>query len=135
MRSAASIVALVSFASSGETSIDTQPSMPWVRSNSGLKQIGGAAQVLQSQFDEQLFAGQVLPPAFWRMLLSYAAVLPMASSNIVGLDVRPGHRELLDIAAQRAVVENFAGDVVEPQTLAQIVQVFRACSWLHLKVG
>src|SRR2546423_14733956 len=32
-------------------------------------------------------------------------------------------RELVDVTAQRAVVENFAGDVVQPETLAEVVQL------------
>src|SRR6185437_747825 len=38
------------------------------------------------------------------------------------------HRELGDVALQDAVVQQIAGDVVEPQTLTQIVK--RLC-WCH----
>jgi len=52
------------------------------------KQIGGPSQVLQSQFNEQLFAGETSLG-----LLADAAVIrrriAIAASNIVGLDVRP----------------------------------------------
>ena len=49
----------------------------------------------------------------------------MASSKIVGFEVSPVTDSSFDVAAQRAVVEHLAGDVVEPQALAQIVQVLR----------
>jgi hypothetical protein len=93
--------------------MDTQPSIPWV-------------QVLQSQFNEQLLSGETSLG-----LLADAAVIRgrIADCSIeyrrIGRKAR--HRQLIDIAAQGAVVENFAGDVVEPQTLSQIVQGFRDC--------
>ena len=46
----------------------------------------------------------------------------MASSKIVGLEVEPGHRQFVDVAAQGAVVQHLARDVVEPEALSQIVK-------------
>ena len=43
----------------------------------------------------------------------------MACSKIVGFDVKPGDRELLDAAVQQAGARHLARDVVEPQALAQ----------------
>ncbi len=88
MRSAASSVVLVSFASSGETSMETQPSNPAVRSNTGRNK--SAARRRSSSANSTNSSSPFKPAcAFWRMPASYAAVLPMASSKMVGFDVRP----------------------------------------------
>ena len=43
-----------------------------------------------------------------------------------GIRGQPGDRELVDVALQRAAVQQLARDVVEPQALAQIVEVLVA---------
>jgi len=79
---------LVSLASNGDTSIDTQPSIPKVRSNSRPKQIGGPSQVLQSQFNETALRRRDLL-GLLAMLPSYADVLRLQHRISSALDVRP----------------------------------------------
>src|SRR5262249_21220682 len=45
-----------------------------------------------------------------------------------GIGGEPGHREGIDIALQGAVVQQLAGDGVEPEALTKVVQV---AGWLH----
>ncbi len=94
--------------------------------------IGGAAQILQRQFHEQIFARHT-----GLRLLTNALVVRrgLADGLIEYRRVRgeTGDRELLHIAAQGAVVENFPRNVVEPETLAQIMQVFRVAHGRTLK--
>ena len=47
----------------------------------------------------------------------------------------PGHRKLVDVALQRAAVQQLAGDVVEPEALAEIVQLSWSVSSCHLQAG
>ena len=69
--------------------MDTQPSMPLCAVEFGPEKIGRPAQVLQRQLDEQVLSPDIPAAAFWRMPLSYAPVLPIASSKIVGFEVSP----------------------------------------------
>src|SRR3546814_7268721 len=56
-----------------------------------------------------------------------AGVVGVAVADRLVEDARvgsqPGDRILVDVARQRAVVEQGAGDVVQPQALAEIVQL------------
>ena len=47
----------------------------------------------------------------------------------------PGHRELVDIALQRAAIQQLTGDVVEPEALAEVVELSWSLSWRRLQVG
>jgi hypothetical protein len=104
--------------------METQPSMPWVRSNSGRKQISRASQVFEGQFDEQFLAVES------RLgLLTNAVIVSRRMGDSLVEDGRvrgqTGDGQLVDVASQRAVIEDLAGDVVEPNALAEIVQAFR----------
>jgi hypothetical protein len=88
------------------------------------EQIGGAPQVLQRQLDEQLLARQ---PGL--RLAADAGVVCRCIADRLVEDGRvrgeAGDGQFVDVAAQGAVIEDFACDVVEPQALSQIVQAFR----------
>ena len=90
----------------------------------GPEQIGGAAQILEREFHEQRFALEARAG-----LLPDAGVIERGAADGLiedgGIGGEPGHGELVDVAAQRAIVEYAAGDVVEPQALPQIVQLLR----------
>ena len=88
MRFAASMVAFVSLAMSGDTSIETQPSIPRVRSNSGRNR-SAARRKSSSASSTNKVSPDKPPRAFCRMLWSYREEPPMASSKIVGLEVSP----------------------------------------------
>ena len=49
----------------------------------------------------------------------------MAWSKIVGFEVSPVIAELLDVALEPAAGQQVAGDVVEPEALAGLVQLLR----------
>ena len=64
-----------------------------------------------------------LPPSSCRRIsASYDLLREMAWSKIVGLEVRPVTELLVDVALERAAIEQVAGDVVEPQALSELVQ-------------
>ena len=86
-RAAASVL-LVSWASVGETSSDTQPSTPCVRSQIGRNR--SAAQVRSSSASSKNKPSPDLPSlAFARMAESYAELFLMAWSKMVGFEVSP----------------------------------------------
>src|SRR6266513_1843284 len=85
-------------------------------------QIGGPSQIFERQLHEERFTG------FSRLCLVANALV--VGGGIADRLVENGRvrgqardRELVDVTAQRAVVENFAGDVVQPETLAEVVQL------------
>jgi hypothetical protein len=47
----------------------------------------------------------------------------------------PGHRKFVDVALQRAAVQQLAGDIVEPQALAEIVKRPRRFHGVILGLG
>ena len=67
---AAARVLAVSWASSGDTSSDTQPSTPSRPVPDRSKQIRGAGQIVQRQLEEQVLARLCLPWTFFRMAAS-----------------------------------------------------------------
>ena len=88
------------------------------------KQVGGAAQVGNGQVEEQRFARLALGRAVrdGRVIRVRGADGVLEDGRVRG---QPGNRILRDVARQRAAVEQRAGDVVEPETLAQFVKLVR----------
>src|SRR5690606_22283731 len=87
----------------------------------GTEQVGGAAQVLQRELDEQHFVAL----ADGGLLADAGIVGAAVADRLVedrGIGGEPGDAVLVDVALQRAVVENLAGDVVQPQALAEVAQ-------------
>ena len=128
-RSAACLtVAPVSNASFGETSSETKPSTPSVRSCCGLEQVGGPAQVGDRHLEEERLGVEALLAQ-----LVHLVVVGVAGGDRLLEDRRVRRqardRELVDVALQRPVVEHRAGDVVQPEALAEIVELLRG---LHL---
>ena len=85
------------------------------------KQIGGPREILERQLEEQLLARLTLVELF-----ADRGIIGGAVFNRVIEDRRirsePGHRQLVDIALQCAGVQQVACNVVEPETLAQVVE-------------
>ena len=122
MRAAAAMLPAVSFASKGDTSIDTQPSTPSVASKAGRNRSAARRRSSSASSMNKRFAG------FSRLgLVANAFVVGggIADRLVENGRVRgqSGDRELVDVTAQRAVVENLAGDVVQPEALAEVVQL------------
>jgi hypothetical protein len=85
------------------------------------EQVGGARNVLQRELEEERLAG--FAPAH---LLADGGVVIRAVLDGVVEDRRirrqPGYGELVDVAFERTAVQQVAGNVVEPDALAQVVQ-------------
>ena len=127
-RAAASMVPAVSLASSGETSSDTQPSTPPVRRGRA-EEIGGARQVLERQLEEQRLARLAPPPPSggWRRRRQSPSADRVIEDRGVG--GQPGHRQLADVAAQRAVVSS-------PRVMLSSQRLWpRSCSCVWLSCG
>ena len=85
------------------------------------EQVGGPAQVLDRELEEQRLA---LDPG--RRLLADRVVVEAAADRLVEdrrVRREPGDRVLVDVALDHAVVEHLAGDVVEPEALTEVVEV------------
>ncbi len=114
-------VVLVSYASSGETSSETQPSTPQVRWWIGRKR--SAASVRSSSASSKKSLSPDLPSlSFLRMAGSYArAILDgVVEDRRIRREARD--RQLVDVPRQRAGGEQITRDVVEPEALTQIVE-------------
>ena len=120
---AAAIVPAVSWASSGDTSSDTQPSTPLVLVVNRPEQVGGAGEIVERQLEEQSSRRSSLLRAFWRIAASYAVLFLIAWSKIVGFEVSPVTDSSLDVALERAAGQQVARDVVEPEALAQAMEL------------
>ncbi|GAB0113684.1 hypothetical protein AcidC75_12080 [Acidisoma sp. C75] len=90
------------------------------------EEISGAREILDGEVEEQrlaLVAGIELAVDL--------GIVPAALGDGVVEDRRvggeAGHRLGLDIALERAAIEQVSGDVVEPQALAEGVEVMRSC--------
>ena len=86
------------------------------------EQVGGLRQVCQREFEEDALVRQ----AARAEALDRVVVEPAAANRIVEdrrVRGQPGHRQLGNVARQGAVRQHFAGDVVEPEALPQIVQL------------
>jgi hypothetical protein len=86
--------------------------------------VGRATQVVDRELEERLLAGGAAAGA-----AEDALVVGAAARERVGEDRRvrrqAGDAELADVTVERPVVEQVAGDVVEPEALARLVQVLR----------
>ena len=131
---AAARVLAVSCASSGDTSRDTHPSTPFVRSWIGRNR--SAARVRSSSASSKKSA---LARLALLQLLADRGVVGRAVLDRVVEDRRirgqPGHREFVDVAFERAAVQQVARDVVEPDALAQIVELLRCFHCITFVVG
>src|SRR6185312_14372840 len=100
------------------------------------EQIGGTGQVRQRQGEEQVLS-QSGRGRTGNVLVVHGAVLDriVEDRRVRG---QPCHRKIVDVAFQRAAVQQLAGDVVEPEALAEIVQLpgrgHRLTFWLETRV-
>ena len=87
----------------------------------GSKQIGGLGEVLQRQIEEERLARFSFRQIFADRGVVSGAVLDgvVEDRRIRG---QPRHRQLVDVALERAAGQQIARDVVEPETLAQVVE-------------
>src|SRR5215467_2297794 len=87
----------------------------------GTEKIGGPRQVFDGQLEEER-----LPRLALAHLLPDGRVVGRAVLDGViengGIRGETGHGELVDVALEGAVLQDVAGDVVEPEALAQVVQ-------------
>src|SRR5437016_1339693 len=86
------------------------------------EQIGSSAQIFERQLHEQRFTG------LSRLCLVADAVVvggAVADRLVENGRVRgqPRDRELVHVAAQSAIVEDLTGNVVQPETLAEVMQL------------
>ena len=115
---ASATVLAVSCASSGDTSSDTQPSTPAVRSWIGAN--SSAACARSSIASSKNSASPDLPaPTRRRISSSYDVAVRDRMVEDRRVRGQPGDRQLVDVALQRAAGQQVAGDVVEPEALAQ----------------
>ena len=85
------------------------------------KQIGGPREILECQLEEQILARLTLVELFAdRRVVSGAVFDGVIEDRRIRSE--PRHRQLVDIALERAAVQQIACDVVEPETLAQVVE-------------
>jgi hypothetical protein len=85
------------------------------------KYVGGAAQILERELEEQRLAGE----ARACFLLDSCVVGRAVADGLVEnrrIRGQSGHRQFVHVATQGAIVEYLARDVVEPKALSQIVQ-------------
>ena len=85
------------------------------------EQVGGPGEIVQCQIEKKFLAGFSL-----RQFLADRGVVGGAVLDGVIKDRRvrgqPGHRQFVDVALERAAVQQVARDVVEPEALAQVVK-------------
>src|SRR6185437_15992361 len=80
--------------------------------------------VLQRQREEQVFAVLALREQFRdRVVVVVSAGDRLVEDRRIGRQA--GHVVLSDVFRQRALVEHAAGDVVQPDALAEVVQLLR----------
>jgi hypothetical protein len=87
-----------------------------------LEEVGGAAEVRDRELEEQRFGLEAL----LAQLGDLPVVIAAAADRLVedrGVGGEAGHVEIVDVALQRAVVQDPAGDVVEPEALPQVVEL------------
>ena len=115
-------VVLVSCASSGDTSSDTQPSTPPVRVEDRPEHVGRARDVVDRQLEEQVLARLAgLQLAANRRVVVAAVLDGVVEDRRIRREA--GHRQFADVAFERPAFEQVARDVVEPKALADIVQL------------
>jgi hypothetical protein len=85
------------------------------------EQVRGLRKVLHRQFEKQVFSRLAVREfAFDRVIVVFA--VPDSVIEDRGVRCEPRHRKLVDVALQRAAVQQLAGDIVEPQALTEIVE-------------
>jgi hypothetical protein len=88
----------------------------------GFEQVGRPGQILQRQIEKQVLARSARP----HLLADRVVVRGTVLDGVVedrGIGGEPGHRELVDVVFKRPAAQQIAGDIVEPDALAQIVQL------------
>jgi hypothetical protein len=98
------------------------------------KEVGGPAQVVERQFEKQL-----LPRLALLELLADRGVVGSTVLDCMVKDRRvrgqPSHRQLVDIAPEHPAGQQVTGDVVEPDALAQIMELLRCFHCITFVVG
>src|SRR5262249_49117193 len=97
----------------------------------GSKKVGRPNDIFEGQLKEKCFAGFALGESVADGSIVGGAVLDgVIEDGRVGS--QPGHRELIDVALESSFVQQIAGDVIQPETLAQVVKKFSCfhfCVW------
>jgi hypothetical protein len=87
-----------------------------------LEQLGGPGQVLQRQVEEQILARSARAHLLSDRVVVSGAVLDGVIEDR-GIGGEPGPRKLADVVFQRPAAQQIARDVVEPNALAQTMQL------------
>ena len=123
---AAARVRAVSYARRGETSSETQPSTPLVRSWTGRNR--SAARVRSSSARSKNSASPRLAlPKLCTAIFERRSprhVLDRVIENS-GIRSQSGYRKFVDVSFERSAIEQSARDVIEPDALSQIVKQLR----------
>src|SRR5215471_6318124 len=85
------------------------------------EQIGGLRKILQCQLEEELFSGLALIEFFPDRSIVRTAVFNCVVEDR-GIRGEPRNGKLVDIAPEGAAINQVPGNVVEPQTLTQVVK-------------
>ena len=86
------------------------------------KQVSGASEILEHQIKQHRFSGPAASDELpYRFVVSVAVRDGMIEDRRVGCE--SGDREFVDVALERPAVEQVTGDGVEPESLADIVQL------------
>src|SRR5690242_5708629 len=85
----------------------------------GAEQISGSGEILECKIEEQLLARLAVPALFQDGGIVRRTVFDsmIKYGRIRG---QPRHRQLVDIALQRPVIEHVTSNVIEPEALAEI---------------
>src|SRR6202041_2784714 len=94
------------------------------------EQVCRPGEVFESQVEEELFRGLALLAA-----LPYGGVVRGALADGVvedrGVRGEPRDREVLDVPGECPALEQVTGDVVEPERLAEVVELLRGFGYGH----
>src|SRR5262249_9985810 len=131
---AAATVLSVSWARSGDTSSDTHPSTPSVLAKVGRNSSAARGTAAKAQ-SKNRSSSDFAEAAFSRNVLVIACAVLDRVIEDGGIRGEPCHRELIDIALERTGIQQLAGDVVEPEVLAHVVELSGRFHLRHLQAG
>ena len=108
----------------GRPAVDARRAVP-----DGTKEVGRTRQVFERQVEEELFGGLApLRSPDGRVVGGALADGVVEDGGVRG---EPRDGQLVDVASERAALEKVTGDVVEPETLAEVVELSGGLGWGH----
>src|ERR1019366_3626594 len=85
------------------------------------EQVSCASEIFQRQIKEESFAGLPASQLFLNGRIVSSALLDGLVKDR-RIRRQPSHRQLVDVALQRAGIQQVARDVIQPNTLSKVVQ-------------